>query len=159
MRGEGRLRAAGPLSPLSPFRPLRPFRVRGDWSGFSPNFRFWVFLQNNYFSRAFFEDSLPEMLSKVGVLAERSMKKSQKHHTIARRSHRAMLFFCFIFDWLLHLKHLLLRAFPTFESISPWKSFGKVWRSSGRALVALSLSLYIYIHIYIYIYVNPGMSR
>ena len=36
------------------------------------------------------------------------------------------------FSWTFNLKHLLLRAFPTFESISPWKSFGKVWKSSGR---------------------------
>ncbi len=41
--------------------------------------------------RALLEDSLPEMLSKVGVLAERSMKKSQKHHTIAQQSYRAIL--------------------------------------------------------------------
>ena len=41
--------------------------------------------------KVFLEDFLPEMLSKVGVLAERSMKKSQKHHTIARRSYRAIL--------------------------------------------------------------------
>ena len=33
--------------------------------------------------RAFFEDVLPEMLSKLGVLAERSMKKSKKHRAIA----------------------------------------------------------------------------
>ncbi len=29
------------------------------------------------------EDGLPEMLSKLGVLAETSMKKSKKHHAIA----------------------------------------------------------------------------
>ena len=29
------------------------------------------------------EDGLPEMLSKVGVLAERGMKKSKKHRAIA----------------------------------------------------------------------------
>ena len=33
--------------------------------------------------RAFWEDCLPERLSKVGVLAERGMKKSKKHHAIA----------------------------------------------------------------------------
>ncbi len=33
--------------------------------------------------RAFLEDGLPEMLSKVGVLAERGIKKSKKHHAIA----------------------------------------------------------------------------
>ena len=33
--------------------------------------------------RAFLEHLLPEMPSKVGVLAERSMEKSTKHHTIA----------------------------------------------------------------------------
>ena len=33
--------------------------------------------------RAFLEDCLPEMLSKLGVLAETSMKKSKKHHAIA----------------------------------------------------------------------------
>ena len=33
--------------------------------------------------RAFLEDGLPERLSKVGVLAERGMKKSKKHHAIA----------------------------------------------------------------------------
>ena len=29
------------------------------------------------------EDGVPEMLSKLGVLAETSMKKSNKHHAIA----------------------------------------------------------------------------
>ena len=33
--------------------------------------------------RAFLEDRLPEMLSKLGVLAERGMKKSNKHRAIA----------------------------------------------------------------------------
>jgi hypothetical protein len=33
--------------------------------------------------RAFLEDCLPEMLSKLGVLAERGIKKSKKHHAIA----------------------------------------------------------------------------
>ena len=33
--------------------------------------------------RAFFEDCLPEMLSKLGVLAERGIKKSKKHYAIA----------------------------------------------------------------------------
>ena len=33
--------------------------------------------------RAFLEDGLPEMLSKLGVLAERGVKKSNKHHAIA----------------------------------------------------------------------------
>ena len=33
--------------------------------------------------RAFLEDCLPERLSKVGVLAERGMKKSKKHRAIA----------------------------------------------------------------------------
>ena len=33
--------------------------------------------------RAFLESCFPEMLSKVGVLAERGMKKSKKHHAIA----------------------------------------------------------------------------
>ena len=33
--------------------------------------------------RAFLEDCLPEMLSNVGVLAERSMNKSKKHRAIA----------------------------------------------------------------------------
>ncbi len=33
--------------------------------------------------RAFLEDGLPERLSKVGVLAERGIKKSKKHHAIA----------------------------------------------------------------------------
>ena len=33
--------------------------------------------------RAFLEDCLPERLSKVGVLAERGIKKSKKHHAIA----------------------------------------------------------------------------
>ncbi len=31
----------------------------------------------------FLEDCLPEILSKAGVLAERSMEKSKKHHAIA----------------------------------------------------------------------------
>ena len=35
------------------------------------------------FLRAFLEDGLPEMLSKLGVLAERGIKKSKKHHAIA----------------------------------------------------------------------------
>ncbi len=33
--------------------------------------------------RVFLEDVLPEMLSKVGDLAERSMKKSKKHRAVA----------------------------------------------------------------------------
>ncbi len=33
--------------------------------------------------RAFLEDGLPEMLSILGVLAERGIKKSKKHHAIA----------------------------------------------------------------------------
>ena len=33
--------------------------------------------------RAFLEDGLPEMLSKLGVLAERGIKKSKKHQAIA----------------------------------------------------------------------------
>ncbi len=33
--------------------------------------------------RAFLEDCLPEMLSKLGVLAERGIQKSKKHHAIA----------------------------------------------------------------------------
>ena len=33
--------------------------------------------------RVFLEDCLPEMLSKLGVLAERGIKKSKKHHAIA----------------------------------------------------------------------------
>jgi len=33
--------------------------------------------------RAFLEDCLPERLSKVGVLAERGIKKSKKHQAIA----------------------------------------------------------------------------
>ncbi len=33
--------------------------------------------------RAFLEDGLPEMLSKLGDLAERGIKKSKKHHAIA----------------------------------------------------------------------------
>ena len=33
--------------------------------------------------RAFLEDCLLEMLSKVGVLAKRSMKKSKKHRAVA----------------------------------------------------------------------------
>ena len=33
--------------------------------------------------RAFLEDCLPEMLSKLGVLAERGINKSKKHHAIA----------------------------------------------------------------------------
>ncbi len=34
-------------------------------------------------SKVFLEDGLPEMLSKLGVLAERGIKKSKKHHAIA----------------------------------------------------------------------------
>ena len=34
--------------------------------------------------RAFFEDCLPEKLSKLGVLAERGIKRSKKHHAIAQ---------------------------------------------------------------------------
>ncbi len=37
----------------------------------------------NLFLRACLEDGLPEMLSKLGVLAERGIKKSKKHHAIA----------------------------------------------------------------------------
>ena len=33
--------------------------------------------------RAFLESCFPEMLSKVGVLVERSLKKLKKHHAIA----------------------------------------------------------------------------
>ncbi len=39
--------------------------------------------QKHTLLRAFLEDALPEILSKVGVLAERSMKKSKKHHAAA----------------------------------------------------------------------------
>ena len=43
----------------------------------------WTSNLKHLLFRVCFEDVLPEMLSKVCVLAERSMKKSQKHHTIA----------------------------------------------------------------------------
>ena len=43
----------------------------------------WTFHLTHILLRAFLEDCLPEMLSKVGVLAERSMNKSKKHHMIA----------------------------------------------------------------------------
>ena len=35
------------------------------------------------FLKACLEDGLPEMLSKLGALAERGIKKSKKHHAIA----------------------------------------------------------------------------
>ena len=38
----------------------------------------WMSHLKHLLLRAFLEDCLPEMLSKVGVLAERSMKKSKK---------------------------------------------------------------------------------
>ncbi len=45
--------------------------------------------------RAFLEDCLPEMLSKLGVLAERGIKKSKKHHTIAPIKKQIILL-CFL---------------------------------------------------------------
>ncbi len=99
MRGEGRLRAAGRYIVL---------RGSGGSAGSADEFQIvhfiYVFtakiartsLRCNVFStfsypshlkhlllRAFLEDGLPERLSKVGVLAERGIKKSKKHHAIA----------------------------------------------------------------------------
>ncbi len=62
------------------------FKVLGD-SGDAPVqcvFDFsWTSHLKHLVLRAFLEDCLPEMLSKLGVLAERGIKKSKKHHTIA----------------------------------------------------------------------------
>ena len=102
MRGEGRLRAAGHYIVL-------PESVgSGESAGSADEFQIthfiYVFtakiartsLRCNVFGtfsypshlkhlvlRAFWEDCLPEMLSKLGVLAERGIKKSKKHHAIA----------------------------------------------------------------------------
>ena len=43
----------------------------------------WASHPKHLLLRAFLEDCLPEMLSKVVVLAERGIKKSRKHHAIA----------------------------------------------------------------------------
>ena len=96
VRGEGRLRAAG------------RYIVSGGSGGLPDEFQIAHFicvftakngrtsLRCNVFSTfsypshlkhlffiAFLEDGLPEMLSKLGVLAERGIKKSKKHHAIA----------------------------------------------------------------------------
>ncbi len=102
MRGEGRLRAAGRYI-VSGGLPGSG-RSAGNRNEFQMVQIIFVFtakvartsLQCNVFStfsypsrvkhqvfRAFLEDCLPEMLSKLGVLAETSMKKSKKHHAIA----------------------------------------------------------------------------
>ena len=99
MREEGRLRAAGRYIVLP---------ESGESAGSGDEFQIThfiyvftakvartslrcnVFLTFSYPShlkhlllRAFLEDCLPERLSKVGVLAERGIKKSKKHHAIA----------------------------------------------------------------------------
>ncbi len=43
----------------------------------------YPFHLTHLFLIVFLEDGLPERLSKVGVLAERGIKKSKKHHAIA----------------------------------------------------------------------------
>ena len=43
----------------------------------------WTSHLKHLLLRAFLEECLPEMLSKVGVLAERSMKKFKKHRAVA----------------------------------------------------------------------------
>ena len=56
-------------------------------SGDTPVHLFFVFSYPSHLKhlvvRAFLEDGLPEMLSKLGVLAERGIKKSKKYHAIA----------------------------------------------------------------------------
>ena len=99
MRGEGRLRAAGRyvVSAGSAGLPgsadefqiahfIYVFTAKIAQTSLLCN----VFLTFSYPShlkhlllRAFLEDGLPERLSKVGVLAERGIKKSKKHHAIA----------------------------------------------------------------------------
>ncbi len=47
---------------------------------------FYFFIPSNLkhlFLIVFWEDGLPEMLSKLGVLAERGITKSKKHNAIA----------------------------------------------------------------------------
>ncbi len=63
------------------------FTVLGD-SGDTPvqcffDFRSWTSHLKHVLLRALLEDCLPEMLSKVGVLGERSMESQKKHRAIA----------------------------------------------------------------------------
>ncbi len=122
--------------------------------------------------RAFLEDCLPERLSKVGVLAERGIKKSKKHHAIAPISNN--LCFYSVFGRFC-LKCCVLQCFERIfaqqllrrpsEAVDVWVSSGGALGGPGRALGG-SLSLYIYIEklpinrpsgryvIYIYIYIG-----
>ena len=99
MRGEGRLRAAGRyvVSAGSAGLPgsadefqIAHFIYVSTAKNARTSLRCNVFYTFSYpshlkhlFLRAFLEDGLPEMLSKLGVLAERGIKKSTKHHAIA----------------------------------------------------------------------------
>ena len=99
MRGEGRLRAAGryivsggsggSAGSADEFQ-IAHFIYVSTAKNARTSLRCNVFYICSYpshlkhlFLRAFLEDCLPERLSKVGVLAERGIKKSKKHHAIA----------------------------------------------------------------------------
>ena len=96
MREEGRLRAAGRYIVLPESgESADEFKITHFIYVFTAiiartSLLCTVFLTFSYPShlkhllfRAFLEDCLPERLSKVGVLAERGIKKSKKHHAIA----------------------------------------------------------------------------
>ena len=91
--------------------------------------------------RAFLEDCLPERLSKVGVLAERGIKKSKKHHAIAPISKN--LCFYSVFGRFC-LKCCVLQCFERIfaqqllrrpsEAVDVWVSSGGALGGPGRAL-------------------------
>ena len=82
------------MNPVNPDNPVNPFSVPECvfWSNTpTSSLTLYEFLTFTWTSKlklllvkAFLEDCLPEILSKVGVLAGRPMKKSIKHRAIAQ---------------------------------------------------------------------------
>ncbi len=96
MRGEGRLRAAGRYIVLpGSAGSADEFQIAHFIYVFTAKIArtslrcnvFYTFSHPSHLKHLFviacLEDGLPEMLSKLGGLAERGIKKSKKHHAIA----------------------------------------------------------------------------
>ena len=94
---EQRLLTPDPADPADPLNPADPRmssksrilymflqqKLLGPHSGAMFFLLFIPLSSKTPIVESFFEDGLPEMLSKLGVLAERGIKKSKKHHAIA----------------------------------------------------------------------------
>ena len=98
--------------------------------------------------RAFLAGNLPKKLSKVGVLDERGMKKSKKHHAIAPIKNKST--FTVFLGWICR-KCCVLQCFERIfaqqllrrlsEAVDVWVSSGGALGGPGRALGG---SIYIY---------------